>query len=95
MNVLIIGGAGYIGSHVTREFLDRGGSCVVYDNLSSGLRENLFKDAKFIHGDIHDYQTLLNTMKICRFDAIVHLAASKAAGESMINPEKYSRNNIC
>jgi UDP-glucose 4-epimerase len=95
MNILIIGGAGYIGSHVTREFLDKDCNCVVYDNLYSGLRENLFPQAKFIHGDIHDYQTLLAAMKNMTFDALIHLAASKAAGESMLNPEKYSRNNIC
>jgi len=94
MNILIIGGAGYIGSHVTREFLDLGHKCTVYDNLSSGLRENLFPEAQFIHGDIHDYPHLLQTMKSCSFDALIHLAASKAAGESMLNPEKYSRNNI-
>ncbi|MCL2719831.1 MAG: UDP-glucose 4-epimerase GalE [Treponema sp.] len=96
MNILIIGGAGYIGSHVTREFLDNGHSCTVYDNLSSGLRENLFSQAEFIHGDIHDYCSLLEVMKNKKgFDAIIHLAASKAAGESMLNPQKYSRNNIC
>ena len=94
MNILIIGGAGYIGSHVTREFLDRGDKCTVYDNLSSGLRENLFTEAKFTYGDIHDYPLLLETMRDGAFDALVHLAASKAAGESMLNPEKYSRNNI-
>ena len=97
MNILIIGGAGYIGSHVTREFLDLGYRCTVYDNLSSGLRENLFPQAKFIHGDIHDYAFLLAVMisgPNSPYDAIVHLAASKAAGESMLIPEKYSRNNI-
>jgi len=94
MNVLIIGGAGYIGSHVTREFLDKNCNCVVYDNLSSGLRENLFTEAKFVHGDIHDYQALLDVMKSVKFDALIHLAASKAAGESMLKPEKYSHNNI-
>jgi len=94
MNILIIGGAGYIGSHVTREFLDKGNKCAVYDNLSSGLKENLFTEAEFIHDDIHNYQALLGAMKGGKFDALVHLAASKAAGESMLNPEKYSRNNI-
>jgi UDP-glucose 4-epimerase len=94
MKILIIGGAGYIGSHVTREFLDIGHKCTVYDNLSSGLRGNLFPEAAFIHGDIHDYPHLLESM-MDGFDALIHLAASKAAGESMINPEKYSRNNIC
>jgi len=94
MNILIIGGAGYIGSHVTREFLDQGHQCVVFDNLSSGHRENLFNEADFIYGDIHDFYTLVNAMKSSVFDALVHLAASKAAGESMLNPEKYARNNI-
>jgi len=94
MNILVIGGAGYIGSHVTAEFLDLGHKCAVYDNLSSGLRENLFPQAQFIHGDIHDYHALSGAMKSGKFDALVHLAASKAAGESMLNPEKYSRNNI-
>jgi len=96
MNILIIGGAGYIGSHVTREFLDRGHGCTVFDNLSSGLRENLFSEAKFIHGDINDYMQILGAMKdsAAPFDAIVHLAAFKAAGESMLNPAKYSKNNI-
>jgi UDP-glucose 4-epimerase len=97
MNILVIGGAGYIGSHVTREYLDRGHRCTVYDNLSSGLRENLFPDAEFIHGDIHDYPALVQVMRNVpsgAFDALIHLAASKAAGESMLKPEKYSRNNI-
>jgi UDP-glucose 4-epimerase len=94
MNILVIGGAGYIGSHVTLELLDRGYDCTVYDNLSSGLRENIFPQAAFIHGDIHDYPSLLDAMKTKVFDALIHLAASKAAGESMLNPEKYSHNNI-
>ena len=94
MNILVIGGAGYIGSHVTREFLDLGHHCTVYDNLSSGLRENLFPEAVFIHGDIHDYPRLLETMKNGDFTALIHLAAFKAAGESMLKPGKYSYNNI-
>ena len=99
MNILIIGGAGYIGSHAAREFLDRGHNVTVFDNLSSGLRENLFPEAQFVHGSILDYPALLS---VCRgdasptktFDAVVHLAAFKAVGESMEKPEKYSLNNI-
>ena len=94
MNILIIGGAGYIGSHVVREFLDQGHKVTVFDNLSSGLRENLFPEAKFIHGTIMDYPGLLEVCKEGAFDAAIHLAAFKAAGESMIKPEKYSLNNI-
>ena len=94
MNILVIGGAGYIGSHVVREFLDNGHKTTVFDNLSFGLRENLFPEAKFIHGTILDYPALLAACKSETFDAAIHLAAFKAAGESMILPEKYSINNI-
>ena len=93
MNILIIGGAGYIGSHVARELLDRGHQCIVYDNLSSGLRENLFPEAGFIHGDILDYPALRDAMA-GGCGALIHLAAFKAAGESMLSPDKYARNNI-
>jgi UDP-glucose 4-epimerase len=93
MNILVIGGAGYIGSHVVRELLDQGYAVTVFDNLSSGLRENLFPDARFVYGDILDYVSLARTIAK-GFDALVHLAAFKAAGESMIEPEKYSLNNI-
>jgi UDP-glucose 4-epimerase len=102
MNVLIIGGAGYIGSHVAREFLDRGNKVTVFDDLSSGLRENLFPEAAFVCGTILDYPALLAVCRGCEaaaaglepFDAVVHLAAFKAVGESMLKPEKYSFNNI-
>jgi len=102
MNTLIIGGAGYIGSHVTREFLDRGHKVTVFDDLSSGLRENLFPEAAFVLGNILDYPALLAVcqgrttaaLKPEPFDAVVHLAAFKAVGESMQKPEKYSLNNI-
>ncbi|MDR0643478.1 MAG: UDP-glucose 4-epimerase GalE [Treponema sp.] len=93
MNILIVGGAGYIGSHVAREFLDKGYRVTVFDNLSSGTRENLFNDEKFVYGDILDYTALLRAMRE-GFDALVHLAAAKAAGESMLKPEKYSYQNI-
>ncbi|MDR2446250.1 MAG: UDP-glucose 4-epimerase GalE [Treponema sp.] len=100
MNIVVIGGAGYIGSHVVREFLDKGCRVTVFDNLSSGLRDNLFPDAAFVYGDILDYTGLSRVMRDAAtsgrggFDALVHLAAFKAAGESMIKPEKYSVNNI-
>lgn len=94
MNILVIGGAGYIGSHVTLELLQQGHSVTVYDNLSSGCRENLFPEANFVEADILDTETLTAAMEE-GFDGLIHLAAFKAAGESMIKPEKYSVNNIC
>jgi len=92
-SVLVIGGAGYIGSHVVQALLDEQYTVTVFDNLSSGRMENLFPSAAFIQGDILDYDNLRKTME-GGFDAIVHLAALKAAGESMKLPEKYSLNNI-
>jgi len=92
--ILIIGGAGYIGSHVARAFLDKGFSVTIFDNLSTGCTENIFPESLFIQGDILDYASLVEAMKK-GFQGIVHLAAFKAAGESMIKPEKYSINNLC
>ncbi len=91
--ILIVGGAGYIGSHVARAFLDEKYPVTVFDNMSSGRKENLFHEAEFVKGDILDYEGLRTAMAK-GFDAVVHLAAFKAAGESMKIPEKYSVNNI-
>jgi UDP-glucose 4-epimerase len=92
--IAVIGGAGYIGSHVAKELLDFGNEVFIYDNLSSGLRQNLFEEASFAHGDILDIQKLNDFFENTKPEGIVHLAALKAAGESMLLPEKYSVNNI-
>lgn len=94
MKIAVIGGAGYIGSHTVRELLDAGHEVHVFDNLSSGLRRNLFPEAGFTQGDILNFESLDSFFKAFRPEGIVHLAAFKAAGESMTNPEKYSVNNI-
>ena len=93
MKVLVIGGAGYIGSHVVKELMAKGHKVTVFDNLSSGLKQNLFKENGFIKGDILKVKDLEKAFGK-GFDAFVHLAAFKAAGESMVCPEKYSINNI-
>ena len=93
MKALILGGAGYIGSHVCLEFLTAGHEVTVFDNLSSGTKDNIFPQERFIEGDIMDYAALSNEMRK-GYDVVVHLAAFKAAGESMLVPEKYASNNI-
>ena len=93
MKVLVIGGAGYIGSHVVKELMAKNHEVTVFDNLSSGLIQNLFKKNEFIAGDILHPEDLDKAFAR-GFDAFIHLAAFKAAGESMIFPEKYSINNI-
>lgn len=107
MRVLVVGGAGYIGSHVCKALLKQGADVTVFDNLSSGLRGNLLPGSVFRHGDILDVRAL---DEVCAsggqpkagggnptaggFDGVIHLAALKAAGESMLVPEKYSVHNI-
>ncbi|MEI7788732.1 MAG: UDP-glucose 4-epimerase GalE [Chlorobiaceae bacterium] len=94
MRILVIGGAGYIGSHVARAFLDRGYAVTVFDNFQTGLRENLFDEAAFVHGDIMRPEQLRAVMTGGGFDGCVHLAAMKAAGQSMLKPELYAEANI-
>lgn len=91
--ILVIGGAGYIGSHVVKALLHENFAVTVYDNLSTGQVCNLFEKAEFVKGDILDSQHLEKTMTQ-GFDAVIHLAAKKAVGESMENPQLYSQNNI-
>jgi UDP-glucose 4-epimerase len=93
MKILVVGGAGYIGSHVVRAFLDKNNDVTVFDNLSTGTEENLFDGAAFVQGDIRIPDAIDAVMRR-GFDGFVHLAAYKAAGESMVAPEKYSVNNI-
>ena len=93
MKVLLFGGAGYIGTHVALAFMDRGDEVGIYDNLSSGLRSNVPDGAAFYEGDILDRARVAEVLSE-GWDAAVHLAAFKAAGESMLKPEKYSENNI-
>ena len=90
--VLVVGGAGYIGSHVVKALRDAGKSPVIFDNLSSGLRENLLPEIPFILGDTLFPELLKPAMS--GVDSIIHMASLKAAGESMAEPEKYAKNNI-
>lgn len=93
MHILVIGGAGYIGSHVVKALLDNGMQVSVFDNMSTGQEINLFDKAKFIKGDILDIHALEKVMS-SGVDAVVHLAAKKSVAESIKYPEIYSTNNI-
>jgi len=92
-SILVVGGAGYIGSHVVQAFLKANYRVTVFDNMSSGQEINLFKQARFIPGDIQN-RDQLKTLFTEKFDAVIHLAALKAAGESMEIPEQYAYQNI-
>ena len=92
MRVLVTGGAGYIGSHVVLELCDKGYEVVVLDDLSSGNKGAVDKRAKFINGSILNNSDV--ELGLEKVEAVIHLAAFKAAGESMVDPIKYSQNNI-
>jgi UDP-glucose 4-epimerase len=92
MNVLLTGGAGYIGSHLVRALAAAGHTPVVYDNLSNGHRAAAGQ-AAFVQGDVADKPTLLGAMRDHSVEAVIHLAAFIEAGESVVKPDKYFRNN--
>ena len=91
-NILLTGGAGYIGSHITYELCELGFNVIVYDDLSSGYEDNIDSRATFIKGSIFDFQLLSDSL--ANIDSVIHLAALKDAGESMSKPELYSHQNI-
>jgi UDP-glucose 4-epimerase len=91
--VLVTGGAGYIGSEVTSQLLKKGSEVIVFDNLSNGHKAAVPSAAKLIVGEISDRAALDQVFNKYRIDAVIHLAASIEAGESMKFPERYFRNN--
>ena len=91
-DILVVGGAGYIGSHVVKALRGAGRQPVVFDNLSTGLRENLFPEIPFIHGDLLIPEQVRTAMRGIR--SVIHLAALKAAGDSMLEPERYAHHNL-
>lgn len=93
MNILVTGGAGYVGSVVAAELLAAGHRVVVYDNLSRGKRQAIPAEAEFVLGDIEDHPRLITALQHCEAEAVLHFAALIEAGESMKVPERYFHNN--
>lgn len=93
MNVLVTGGAGYVGSIVAAELIRAGHCVLVYDNLSHGMRSAVPAEAEFIQGDVDDRQLLTRALSSFKTEAVMHFAALIEAGESMRVPERYFRNN--
>ena len=91
--ILVIGGAGYIGSHVVLELCKKGHEVLVFDNLSTGQTINLSSSVKLIEGDILNIEAIERAMAQ-NIDVVIHLAAKKAVGESMERPDFYASNNI-
>ena len=94
MKILVVGGAGYIGSVCAELLLNQGHSVSIFDNLSEGHRAALDSRAEFVEGDLQDRQSIEKALTKQKPDAVMHFAANALVGESMQNPSKYFRNNI-
>lgn len=92
-NILVTGGAGYIGSHAVVELLDSGYNVIVLDNLENGYIELVDRRAKFYRGDIRDISSFENIFKENKIDAVMNFAGYIKVGESVLNPNKYYLNN--
>ena len=95
MAIVVLGGAGYIGSHTVYELIDQGRDVVVVDNLETGHLEAVHEKARFYKGDIRDRAFLDSVFEKEEVEAVIHFAASSLVGESMSNPLKYYDNNLC
>lgn len=93
MKILVLGGAGYIGSHMAKTLMRAGHDVVVLDNLSTGFRR-LARYGEFVPGDLADKQVLESIFQRHRIDAVMHFAAASLVGESVADPGKYYRNNV-
>jgi len=92
-NILVTGGAGYIGSHTVQCLLDHNHHVVVLDNLSTGHKK-LILSPYFVQGNIADRALIMDTLKKHHIDAVMHFSAFAYVGESVENPEKYYQNNV-
>jgi UDP-glucose 4-epimerase len=95
VNVFVTGGAGYIGSVCVEELLDAGHEVTVYDNLTEGHRSAVDNRAVFILARLSDTENIRETIRDAKAEAVIHFAANALVGESMANPSKYFRNNVC
>jgi len=93
MEVLVTGGAGYIGSHTAQHLAQKGFKVIIYDNLSRGHKEAV-KDFPLVMGDIGDKEKVSETIKKYHVKAVMHFAAESQVGESVENPAKYFENNV-
>ena len=94
MNILVTGGAGYIGSATAEELIKAGHSVTVYDSLVTGHRGAVPDGATFVEADLSDSHTLAKTLTDQKFDAVMHFAAFIEAGESMKDPARFYHNNL-
>jgi UDP-glucose 4-epimerase len=95
MRIFVVGGAGYIGSVCSELLLDEGHEVIIFDNLTEGHRRAVDSRADFIQGELADRARIDAALSDARPDAVMHFAANALVAESMRDPSKYFRNNIC
>src|SRR5699024_2217619 len=94
MSILVLGGAGYIGSHAVYQLIDQNKQVVVVDNFRTGHKEAVHPDATFYEGDIHDIDFMRKVFEYENIEAVIHLAAHSLVGESKEKPLEYFDNNV-
>jgi UDP-glucose 4-epimerase len=94
MSILVLGGAGYVGSHAVYQLIDQGSEVVVIDNLQTGHRDAIHPKANFYEGDIRSREFMRSVFEKENIEAILHFAANSLVGESMTEPLKYFDNNV-
>ncbi len=94
MTILVLGGAGYIGSHTVYALIEKGEDVVIVDNLETGYEGAIHPKARFYKGDIRDRAFIDSVFDKEEIDAVIHFAANSLVGESMTNPLKYYDNNV-
>ncbi|WP_071432600.1 UDP-glucose 4-epimerase GalE [Angelakisella massiliensis] len=94
MSVLVLGGAGYIGSHTVYELIDAGRDVVIVDNLLTGFKAAVHPKAKFYEADIRDRKAMDEIFEKENIEGVIHFAACSQVGESMSQPLKYYDNNL-
>jgi len=92
--ILVTGGAGYIGSHTARLLLEKHYDVIIIDSLINGHKESVDKRAKFYNIDLGDKDAIRKVFEENKIDCVIHFAAFIEAGESMVNPKKFFRNNV-
>src|SRR6266498_3674945 len=93
LHVLVVGGAGYIGSHMVKRLLNAGYEVTTLDDLSSGHREAVL-GGTFVQGSLADQKLLDQIFTNAHFDGVMHFASFIQVGESVIKPDKYYQNNF-
>ena len=93
-NILVTGGAGYIGSHIVEELVKKKAKIIIIDNLVTGYRKLINNKAIFVKGDIKNFKKLLKIVYKYKIDSVIHLAAYLNISEAEKNKKKYYQNNV-